>query len=341
MTSEGRSPMHSENSESEKIWNRREVLGGFGVALGALATGVWLYSKRTEDGIFLDEDERSPEESDYFKDYENGDFTLAERKKRTKHLGPGIEVFQDIGLTFYIVQKGDSIEKIRNKLSALDGLAYLREQTQKIQSFNIPSRELQVGMYLPIPLENEERHVSDEDFAKHAYLALVHLTEHPKYGKYIKFLQENYSSKEIIAVMVAIAKQESGGLPIGQFELHRWEPAHDVFSFSIFHVLMKGPGLQARRKIKRTEGQLYHPQNAAELFFAFMIEKLDERYGGKKEESQIKDSLVDLFQLDESMATFYNGSNWKRGNPHYLKNIQGYRDGALKMLENMKKKKGI
>ncbi len=316
--------------------NRREAIVGL---IGAVGLGAYALSRETSEDEHRDtvnpEERENPQEADYFRHYENGEFSPSERKSRKHKWAEGVEVFEDIGLTFYVVQKGDTIEKIRNKLSNIKKFDYLKDQRAKIQSFNIPERELVPGMYIPIPLENEDRHISDTDFAREARLALNHISDHRVYGPYIQHLREEYSDEEIIAVMVAMAKQESGGEPIGQFELHRWEPGHNVFSFSIFHILMEGPGLEARRRLGRTEGQLYHPRNASELFFAYMVEKLDEKYKNNRDEKgKIEDDLVNLFRLDERMATFYNGGGWKKGNPHYLRNIQKYRGEARKMLKN-------
>ena len=118
-------------------------------------------------------------------------------------------------------------------------------------------------------------------------------------------------------VDIAVAKQEGGGRPLGQFTLHRWEHHKKAFSFSYFHVLMKGPGLTARRKLNLTEGQLLHPENAVMLFLAFLIEKTKER-------AKHADRYFPIWEHDEDFAKFYNGGKWKEKNPDYLVNLERY-----------------
>ena len=278
-----------------------------------------------------------PPEADFFINHPRGELSLEERVERSLTLADGVKVIIDIGLVFYVVQSGDTIDGIRRKCSAIPGFAYLRDQTEKIESFNIPPRSLKPGMLIPIPLENEKRAISDEDFADHARQALLHICEHERYGTFMRQLRADYSDSEIIATMVAFAKQESGGAPIGQFEMHRWEPKHRAFSFSLFHILMVGPGLKARRNLQRTEGQLYHPQNGAELFFSYIIEKLIERHGlSVSGQQKVKTGTSDFFQLNEQTASFYNGKAWKTRNPNYLTNVQRYKERAMLMLKNGK-----
>lgn len=262
---------------------------------------------------------------DYFKIFTtNGDFLPNERKKRIKQLARGIIVLEDVDLSFYLVRTGDTISSIRASLAALPQFAYLRDQTRKIESFNIPPRELQAGMWLPIPLENEERYITDEQFAIYAARSLLSLRENPLYGQFIREALKRTSEQGLIATLVAIAKQEAGGQPIGRFELHRWEPRYNVFSFSLFHILMTGPGLAARRHLNRSEGQLYHPEHAVGLFFGFLKEKNIEP--------------TSIFPLDKKGPTFarvYNGKAWKRVNPNYVKNIYRYYKDAKEMLDTI------
>lgn len=311
-------------------------------ALAALGTGVAIYE-------MLDEEENAGEfqmpehiantrlksydhEAEYFKTFERGEFTREDRAKRKRTLAPGVDVFDDVGMTFYVVQKGDTLGGIRKKLSKLPQYGYLKDQPQKLESFNIPAKELQAGMLIPIPLENDDRMLTDKQFAKYAYMALNELLTDERYGPFLRKLHAEKPDEEIVATMMAIAKQESGtGGKIGSLELYRWEPHHNRFSFSIFHVLMEGPGLKARRNLNITEGQLYHPKNACKLFFAFMVEKILE---SGRSGSKAKGYLVKLFELGPEMATFYNGSAWRRTNPRYLPNIRRNYDASLKVLED-------
>lgn len=131
--------------------------------------------------------------------------------------------------------------------------------------------------------------------------------------------------------MLAIAKQESGGKPIGQFELHRWEPHQSAFSFSLFHVLMKGAGMRARQHLDMTEGQLYHPKNAAKLFLAFLCEK------SRKGKLCDPERFFPLMKNLNSFARFYNGAAWKRINPHYTRHLRKYYHQSGKIIPPQEK----
>ena len=263
----------------------------------------------------------------FFRQVPHGRFSEAEQAHRTRRLAHGEVVFRDIGLTFYRVAPHDTIDKIREKLLQYPEFQHLRQQKEKLKSFNIPARHLKVGMWLPIPLPNEDREISDEQFALFAGRAVEDVLRHKEYGVSLKkYLAQAGGKSALVATMVAVAKQESGGLPIGQFELHRWENHHQVFSFSLFHILMKDAGITARQKLNMTEGQCYHPQNAAKLFLAFIIEK---GKGVKK----AKDVFFPIQKRPKQFAKFYNGKAWQRTNPEYDNNIVRYYWEAWKMLE--------
>lgn len=53
--------------------------------------------------------------SEYLVRVPDGEFSDAEKVRRSKTLPNGEEVFEDIGLTFYHVEKGDTISDIREK----------------------------------------------------------------------------------------------------------------------------------------------------------------------------------------------------------------------------------
>jgi len=256
-----------------------------------------------------------------------GDLTHEERRLRTRHLANGVEILQDVELQFYKVQSGDTLGKIRAKLSALPEFSFVKDQLGKLESFNIPARELQEGMWIPIPLENENRYITDEQFARYAAKAVEGMKGDPVYGAYTRDILKEISEGELIATLVAVAKQEAGGRPIGRYELHRWEPRYNVFSFSLFHVLMMGPGLEARRELNKSEGQLYHPQIATRLFIAFLKEK-----GGNPRE------LFPITKHPKAFASLYNGTGWREINPNYVRNILRYHKDAQEMLSTLSEK---
>lgn len=251
----------------------------------------------------------------------NGEWSREQRARRRRTLPNGEELFDDVGLTFYLVRKGDTISEIREKLGAYPEFAHLKIQTGKLDSFNIPSKKLRADLWIPIPLESKDRHLTDAQFVAYAHGAIEEMAQEEPYKKEIDRILKKTTVRELVVTMMAIAKQEGGGKPLGQFELHRWEAHQSAFSFSYFHVLMKGPGLAARRKLNFTEGQLYHPHNAVKLFFGFLIEK-------NQEVLKKADRLFPFWDHDETFAKFYNGKAWKKTNPNYLKHIRRYYDEA-------------
>lgn len=263
-----------------------------------------------------------------FFERDRGQLAKEEQPDRIVKLKNGEIIFKDTGLAFYKVEPGDTISEIRQRLSRYPEYAYLKNQKVKLESFNIPPLELKPGMWLPIPMENADRLLTDEEFERYAKLAVKDMSEHEgPYHESVNKILAKISPDEFVASLEAVAKQESGGKPIGQFEFHRYEPSHDTFSYSLFHVLMEGPGLKARKNLDLTEGQTYHPQNATELMIGFLVEK--------GEEKDI--NPASLFPLDkgnhaEKFAKFYNGAAWRRTNPDYTKDLLGYYKEALAQI---------
>ena len=185
--------------------------------------------------------------------------------------------------------------KMRNKLSKIPEFFYLNgdeydrsKPGNKTKSFNVPKESVKPGMFIPIPLDNKVREISPQDFANYCYDALHEMIQDSSpYANDIKGLLHHTDEKSIVASMLAFARSETAEeytnfvQPLGDVELHRREPAFKAFSFTYFHILMEknsdgktaGPWLKARLKLWLTEGQCYHPKNAAKLFLAYWIEK--------------------------------------------------------------------
>ncbi|MBD3156778.1 hypothetical protein GF369_03030 [Candidatus Peregrinibacteria bacterium] len=311
------------------------------IALAAMTALTPACKKSETDntpGITLPEREKNDmwdADKEYFRKVENGQFSKKEYQKRLKKLPNGETIFEDIGaLTFYQVEKGDSIAGIREKLSKYKRFSYLKTLSKaKIKSFNVPQKSLKPGMLIPIPLDEEDRSMSDVQFAHYCNDAIDEMAEDSRYGDMIQKIIKKTSKKEILRIMLAIAKQESGGKPIGQFELHRWEPHQSAFSFSLFHVLMRGAGMKARQNLDMTEGQLYHPKNAAKLFLAFLCEK------SRRGTSCNPERFFPLMDHLNSFARFYNGAAWRRFNPHYTRHLKKYYLQAKKVVGGGKAKK--
>lgn len=208
----------------------------------------------------------------------------------------GVKIIRDAWLYFYVVQAKDTLEWIRTKLSGTKEFAYLHDDeynlakhpSNKTQSFNISPDDIKPGMLIPIPLDYHDREISSQDFTNYCHEAIQEMQmKWSHYTETIKTLLKKVSEKDVLISMLAFARSESAGdtswftKPLGDVELHRWEQRYKAFSFTYFHILMEKtadrktnwPGLQARLNLWLTEGQCYHPKNAAKLFLAYRIEK--------------------------------------------------------------------
>lgn len=252
---------------------------------------------------------------DYFKFYPDGKFSAEESGFRIKNLGQGITIRMDIGLVFYKVVAGDTINGIKEKLGKFSEFAYLKTLSRvKILSFNIPPKLLQLGMWIPLPSSPDTKEeLSDAAFIKYCYQAIDELKKDKIYGLKMTALELAAGKGAIIPAMMTIAKVESGG-KLGKFADRRYENGHKVFSYTLFHILMDGAGLKARCNLGMTEGQTLHPKNSAKLFLAFLFEKSG------------KTGVAKYFPLNkhfEDFATFYNG-NWRGRKPSYPDQLRQY-----------------
>lgn len=64
-----------------------------------------------------------------------------------------VRLVHDVGLTFYTVEKGDSLDLIRQKLSAIPSFGYVKDLRRKLDGMNIGARQLKPGLLVPIPWE--------------------------------------------------------------------------------------------------------------------------------------------------------------------------------------------
>lgn len=262
----------------------------------------------------------------YSKFHENGEMTTEELRDKTIHLDKDVTIIDDTGIYFYVVTESDkTIEQIKEKLMRYPEFAHLKDQ-HGLQSLNIHSRHLKSGMKIPIPQMNSERITTDKQFRIDAQTALKQILKNGEYGPTIKHILDKPGMTEdkLINALLAIAKQESGGEPIGQFEFHRYEGdnGHDEMSVGFGHVLMQGDGLRARKILGMTEGQTFNITNAAKLVLAFIVEK------SNRETKDLWDFFPFTEKNLEDFATFYNGGGWRKTNPDYAKNIWNYYKSA-------------
>lgn len=262
----------------------------------------------------------------YFKFHPDGEMTPEEIRGKTIHLADDVSIIDDTGIYFYVVTKSDkTIEEIKDKLLRYPEFAHLKDQ-HGLKSFNIRSRHLKPGMKIPIPQINSERAVTDEQFRIDVRTALKQIFKNGDYGPTIKHILEKPGMTEdkLINSLLAIAKQESGGEHIGQFEFHRYEGdnGHDEMSVGFGHVLMQGYGLTARKNLGMTEGQTFNITNGAKLVLAFLVEK------SNRETRDLWDFFPFTEKNLESFASFYNGKSWRTSNPDYAKNVWNYYTSA-------------
>ncbi len=217
-------------------------------------------------------------------------------KRKTVKVKKGKKTVSKRVKDYYTVSSHEAdFDKIRHKLSRIPEFSYLTDNEYdrskpgtKTKSFNIPRESVKAGMYIPIPLNHTVRELSPQDFANYCHEAITEMkTPESPYSHDINQLLANVSEKDIIIAMLSFARSETAEeytnfvQPFGDVELHRREPAFKAFSFTYFHILMEKnadrktpwPGLEARLKLWLTEGQCYHPKNAAKLFLAYRIEK--------------------------------------------------------------------
>jgi len=248
---------------------------------------------------------------------EHGEFSKEEQRLRTQVLENGEVIFHDIGLDFYQVEPGDTVASIKDKLTKYPQYSYLTKQNRRLVSFNIDDKDLQDAGEIPIPQKNAERIISDEDFSKYVRQAIHEMKQNPEYQDGVNHILKIISEKDLIVLLTAIAKQESGKEHIGDFEQHLYQPAHHAFSYSYFHILDEGKGLEARRKLQLTKGQTYNPVNGAKLCLAFILEK------SGNSDAKLR-SILPLEKHADEFADFYNGRDWKTFNPLYASNIVDY-----------------
>lgn len=241
-------------------------------------------------------------------------------KKYWKH--GDMQFYTDCETTFYKVKSGDSLGAIRKKISKIKGFEYLKDLNDYgLLSFNMIPETLLAGKWIPLPTEKKERIINDEQLFYYINEGFQEMKTHPEYGKQVKETLEKVTEKQFIASLMAIAKQEAGSKPVGNFVLHKWESAkhNRCFSYSIFHILNKGNGLTARKNLNMTLGQTYHPKNATKLAIAYLCEKVNNLTYPQKLTKYIPiQGNKENPKSHESMGWLYNG-NWEAAHKRNIK----------------------
>jgi hypothetical protein len=296
-------------------------------ALGTVGAGIETLRQESPGAVISIPEENVSEQGEvrrfrdnpeFAREVLSGEFSPEERASRTEEVMPGIEIFHDIGRNFYRVQIDDTKESIGNLLSLFPEYAYLDKQKKRTVGFNIDEKFLHDVEWLPIPLCNQDRMISDEDFLIEAKQAIDELIVDEKYGEMAQKMIDKIGEERFGATVLAIAKMESGE-HIGSSEFSLYDATNKTFSVSPFHILLKGAGERARRNLNKTVGQMNSPKNAVKFVVAFMVEKMGD-----------PTAILPLDQHYEQFATQYNGANWRKMNPNYATDLEGYYTKALK-----------
>jgi hypothetical protein len=157
----------------------------------------------------------------YATKYPNGEFSDEERALRTLKMGEGIVMRHDVGLNYYLVQEADSFVVIVEKLSRFPFFAYLKDLPKsKIKGFNISGKDLHPGMWIVIPPNHSPvEGLTDEKFIDDCKAAIKEIQSDPIYGRFIVELLKKTTEDEVVAMMLACAKTESGSGRLDQFSL--------------------------------------------------------------------------------------------------------------------------
>lgn len=262
----------------------------------------------------------------------------------TLQLSNGITLEREGPMYFYVVQEGDTLSGIANKLAKQPRFAHLPEALKRsIVGFNIGAKNIEAGMRLPLPLAPEERQVSVSEMNRAATAAIDEMLKHKDYGPIVEAIIASKGDDALIKSIISIAEQESH---LGKVALHRYEAAshHKIFSFGYHHILMSKTGLAACKRLGMSPGEACDPQKSCMIFLADLVEKAASRNDNldpDKNYSAWKDHvlryLIGTQRMPftnkaeaESFASFYNG-NWQKYNPNYASNILNYlhlKDGS-------------
>ncbi len=238
----------------------------------------------------------------------NGEYTEKGRQKRLYYVGKE-SLLKDGSTYFYRVKKGDTLEGIKKKFEEYEGFKHLQDlPSDGLISFNIrPPSKLPVGELIPIPSKTEHNEIPSQLFFNYCHEAITEMSAHPLYGRRIQSLVRFMGMKNLLAALYAIACAESGDVAkLGVTAFHRYEGNRKppAFSYSMFHVLMDGPGKKARRNLNLTVGQTYHPKNAVKLCLAFLCEKFNPVYAQRNGDINL---LFDDVGQTQKFITMYVG----------------------------------
>lgn len=274
---------------------------------------------------------------DWFNPHPRGELSIQERLDNTKTLPNGEKILRDHGLIFYKKQAGDKVRSIADKLSIYPEFAYLKgERRKSINGINTSVDRLPEGSWIPLPLPLESRKLSNEQLISYITQAINEMAGgDDEFAEFIKqMITDEASFKEFLSSVFAIGYHEAGINFPGEYVLHRYEPRPRAFSLSHFHILMDAWGLNMRKRLEFTEGQILHPKNSAKVMIAFIVNKASHvkvrnRLGIESASAifPISDKNINLF------AHFYNGR--QHGTNKYTDKTKLYKNKGRSIIESL------
>ena len=202
---------------------------------------------------------------------------------KVERLGWKTEIVRESGISYYVVQPGDTTRIIRDRLWNTQEFNYLKEKQyapgagwRSYLGFNIRNDSLKPGNKIPIPIETEKRQIEDKEFHKRSKTAIDKILawSNSSYAEKVRKVVNSAWKDELALVMTAFAKKETTGSSkdlIWTGQLYRYENSKR-YSISYFHILMEGPWKKARDNLWFTDADCYDPVKAWMLFLAFWCE---------------------------------------------------------------------
>lgn len=197
------------------------------------------------------------------------------------------EIYKDPFSTVYFrkVKSGQTLGEVHRALQNDSRFAYLKNDSYdpskswNVFGWNIKSGVLQPWMLVPVPLDRAETIVSQKELIQASMDAVDAIKSHPKYGEFVTTLENDLGRNHLMKLMLVFADKESD---MGNTQLHRFEPHHDAYSYSLFHILDEWPGHDALEWLWLTEADVMSdPTKAGQRFRAFWFEKFHDLKNNK------------------------------------------------------------
>lgn len=186
---------------------------------------------------------------------------------------------------FRKVKAGQTLGEVHRALQQDERFAYLNNDSYdpsksgNVFGWNIKSGVLQPGMLVPVPLDRAETLITQKAFIQSSGEAVDAIKSHPTYGNFVTWLEKDLGRNHLMKIMVVFASKESD---MGSTQLHRFEPHHQAYSYSLFHILDEWPWRAALQWLWFTVADVMNdPAKASQWFRAYRYEKFDDLKNNK------------------------------------------------------------